>query len=853
MDYSDISRLVTLWGRMSSRTGPRTQHPGSSPRRRRSRRGLRLALATALIFGLMPVAAAGAQSPDHSHEEHHSSKATPALIKAARRRGEVSRFRADLLLAYALGAPGRIPERFRSNEPWDGTLVLLELRTRVERMDAGPQRTQLKDALESRAATSCSSKSSPTNRTNTAHYLIDYVSTIGGGLSIEDYKTSLETAWAKQLDTFGWASPPLHPSAGGKYHVIVDDLGTGLYGFVSPTGTYAGFVGNNPATSWDDVDAFASCMVLNSDYSPFLSSTQASLDATTAHELNHSIQFGYGALAGVNRPDDSFIEGGATWMEDEVFDDANDNYFYLWPQFHESMGQYPTDSPYEYWLTFRGLTEPYGTGTGGAGEQVMQDFWEGISKGSPGALAALNTALANRGTTLADAYHAYAIATRFTKACAGSYLLPHCLEESPGYLATVGLPPYASSGGAIASRGGSFSGSIPDNYALNWVTLPTGASKYVVRLSNTSTGGRLRATVVCDNGTNLRRTPLPAVVGPASSTKVEIDPAGCLSVAAVITNQLQTAPEPTSSTSRSYTLGTLVPTRTVNVQVSGSGVVTSAPAGINCGTDCSETFASSTTVTLTADPGPSSAFTGWAGDCTGTDACVLSPDGNAQVTATFTDASPPSTPVLGSLTRFRTQKPLTLTWGSATDPESGIDGYSLEKRVAPHKKSFGPWQPAGTFTTTVAEQTLEPGYSYCFRVSATNGAGTSSAPSNRTCTALPLDDRALSPSGPWKFAQADGFYLNTHTVSSTRGATLKERVKARRLVLVARVCPTCGKVKVSMGKTLLRKISLKRATIGKKRVIPITKFDELRSGTVAITIISSGKPVSIDGLGAGRF
>ena len=52
--------------------------------------------------------------------------------------------------------------------------------------------------------------------------------------------------------------------------------------------------GTNPATSWNDTDAYASCMVLNHDYTGFPSVPQASLDSTTAHEFNHSIQFGLG-------------------------------------------------------------------------------------------------------------------------------------------------------------------------------------------------------------------------------------------------------------------------------------------------------------------------------------------------------------------------------------------------------------------------------------------------------------------------------------------------------------------------------------------------------------------------------
>jgi hypothetical protein len=45
----------------------------------------------------------------------------------------------------------------------------------------------------------------------------------------------------------------------------------------------------------------------------------------------------------------------------------------------------------------------------------------------------------------------------------------------------------------------------------------------------------------------------------------------------------------------------------------GGGTVTSAPAGINCGTTCSGTFLSDSQVTLTAAPNALSNFTGWTG------------------------------------------------------------------------------------------------------------------------------------------------------------------------------------------------------------------------------------------------
>ena len=68
----------------------------------------------------------------------------------------------------------------------------------------------------------------------------------------------------------------------------------------------------------------------------------------------------------------------------------------------------------------------------------------------------------------------------------------------------------------------------------------------------------------------------------------------------------------------------------------GTGNVTSSPAGINCGVDCSEGYLYGTTVTLTASPAAGSSFAGWTGACTGSaSACVVTMTAARSVTAAF--------------------------------------------------------------------------------------------------------------------------------------------------------------------------------------------------------------------------
>ena len=79
------------------------------------------------------------------------------------------------------------------------------------------------------------------------------------------------------------------------------------------------------------------------------------------------------------------------------------------------------------------------------------------------------------------------------------------------------------------------------------------------------------------------------------------------------------------------------PARTLTVSKAGNGTgsVTSSPAGIDCGSDCSESYADGTSVTLTATPAAGSTFSGWSGACTGIGTCTVAMDADKNVTATF--------------------------------------------------------------------------------------------------------------------------------------------------------------------------------------------------------------------------
>ncbi|QOY87706.1 InlB B-repeat-containing protein [Paludibaculum fermentans] len=103
----------------------------------------------------------------------------------------------------------------------------------------------------------------------------------------------------------------------------------------------------------------------------------------------------------------------------------------------------------------------------------------------------------------------------------------------------------------------------------------------------------------------------------------------CQGTALTCTFTMNAATSVTASFKSSFTL---------SVNRAGKGVVTSAPAGIDCGGrgSCSNTFPQDAQVTLTAVPDPGSAWTGWGGACSGTAlTCTVSMTKATSVQANF--------------------------------------------------------------------------------------------------------------------------------------------------------------------------------------------------------------------------
>ena len=176
----------------------------------------------------------------------------------------------------------------------------------------------------------------------------------------------------------------------------------------------------------------------------------------------------------------------------------------------------------------------------------------------------------------------------------------------------------------------------------------------VVGLNNTVIGNGIVAYVTFTIKATASTGSTPLTNTPSAS-----DPDGN----SLIVSGLDNSVTVTESPSDQFTLS-------LNKSGTGDGTITSSPKGINCGSDCSETFPKSTKpkkVTLKLKPDAYSTFLGWGGDCqaSGTKtSCKLTMNSDKNVTASFglPDISvSPTSNDFGDVTVKQSSSPVTFT------------------------------------------------------------------------------------------------------------------------------------------------------------------------------------------------
>jgi hypothetical protein len=232
----------------------------------------------------------------------------------------------------------------------------------------------------------------------------------------------LEHVWTTEVDQMGYPTPPtdggrgagtlartgepMTPDQENLLDVYLLDLGHyGYYGYCA-----------NDTSAPHTAASWASYCALDNDFSTsqFPGRPLISLEVTAAHEFFHAVQFGMDAT------DDRWLmESTATWIEDEVYNGANDNRQFLpaGPLGHPSVSldyfnPSPTDRQHAYqaqygdWVFWKRLSEMWG-------RDVVRDEWTRAAKPGVYSLPALRGLLASHHTSLPTFFARFSAENRY--------------------------------------------------------------------------------------------------------------------------------------------------------------------------------------------------------------------------------------------------------------------------------------------------------------------------------------------------------------------------------------------------------------------------------------------------------
>ena len=208
----------------------------------------------------------------------------------------------------------------------------------------------------------------------------------------------------------GYRAPESDGSRGGGgsglLDIYLEDLGSqATYGYCDSDQAPPG---GGPYDTW------AYC-AFDDNFDEFPSHTPTqNLQVTAAHELFHAVQFAYDY-----DEDQWFMEATATWAEDEVYDNVDDNRQYLAQsplgQPRQPMDQFIGLRQYGDWIFFRFLTEKFPDSQGGM-PTLVRHMWKRAdgSAGGPDdySLEAIKHVLASHHTSMPRVFAKFADGNR---------------------------------------------------------------------------------------------------------------------------------------------------------------------------------------------------------------------------------------------------------------------------------------------------------------------------------------------------------------------------------------------------------------------------------------------------------
>ena len=380
-----------------------------------------------LLLALLAIAVlAFAGSAAAANERSLAAGAPNDTLSRALASGQITEAQYSLQRALAILAPRLADARYGSAvahaDPREATMALRDLAARVGSLSKGDRRLAMTllarptDGASEGPAGYVRVPKANRKRTCTTRFCIHWVTSGSERPSLVDLNRNrrpdyidktvrtMNTTWRKEIGSMGYKKPrsdfrsgPHHGgNPNGKIDIFIANIGNrGLYGYCTT---------DDPLINRNTHRQNSAYCVFDNDFRrsefPTGASKLAALKVTAAHEFFHAIQFAYDTFE-----DRAFMEGTATWMEDEVFTGVNDNVQYLQqgspmdPVNNAQRGPWvPLDTghasvQYGTWIWYRFLTEVHN-------DAIIKQIWvKSVGKANYG-FKSIAAILVARGSSL---------------------------------------------------------------------------------------------------------------------------------------------------------------------------------------------------------------------------------------------------------------------------------------------------------------------------------------------------------------------------------------------------------------------------------------------------------------------
>ncbi|MBI1931974.1 MAG: hypothetical protein HYS24_05495 [Ignavibacteriales bacterium] len=235
------------------------------------------------------------------------------------------------------------------------------------------------------------------------HYDTTGINTIA--YDVHELALAFDSAYTYEIEVLGYPAPPKDGSNGGDNKFDVYVLAS------------AGGYGSTELEDQISTNKYTSYIKIHNSFSgSFYTKGINAARVTAAHEFHHAIQVGNYLYRDSDR---FYFELTSTSMEEFVYDDVNDYYYYMKSYFNKPNRRLTrfntgTNDGYDVavWNIF--LKEKFGSETPNIGDQIIKRSWELMEQKDQRAIIALQNSVSQYGYSFADLFNEFGIWLYFT-------------------------------------------------------------------------------------------------------------------------------------------------------------------------------------------------------------------------------------------------------------------------------------------------------------------------------------------------------------------------------------------------------------------------------------------------------